>query len=306
MRKTNFISERATLLLAMSVFLGTPAIAQQDFSAVEIKAVAVAGGVSMLTGAGGNMGVSTGSDGVFLIDDQFAPLTEKIVKAIGTLAGKDVPVRFVLNTHLHGDHTGGNENLGKSGSVIVAHDNVRKRMSVEQFSEFFKRSTPPAPKAALPIVTFSSDLTFHMNDDEIHVFHVDPAHTDGDAVVHFKNANVFHMGDLFFSGTYPYVDISAGGSVIGILSAAERVLALANENSRIIPGHGPLSGRKELLEYRDMLTTSIDRIRPFVTSGKSLEEIKAAEPLKDLDGTWGNGFIKGEQYIEFVYKSLSK
>lgn len=306
MRIFNTILPALLLLLASLVMLTAPAAGQQDFSAVEIKAQKVSEGVSMLTGAGGNMGVSVGSDGVFLIDDQYAPLTDKILAAIAELAGKETPVRFVLNTHLHGDHTGGNENLGKSGSVIVAHDNVRKRMSVEQFNKYFNRTTPAAPKGALPIVTFSTDLTFHLNDDDIYVFHVDPAHTDGDVIVYFRNANVFHMGDVFFSGMYPYVDLSSGGSATGFVTAANRVLELADENSKIIPGHGPLSGRKELVQFRDMMKSAIERIRPFVESGKSLEQVNAAHPLKDLDAAWAKGFIKGDQFAEFVYRSLTQ
>jgi glyoxylase-like metal-dependent hydrolase (beta-lactamase superfamily II) len=291
--------------LLVSVALGSLAWGQQqDFSKVQIQTVDVAPGVHMLVGSGGNIGVSSGSDGVLIIDDQYAPLTDKIRAAVGAIS-KD-PIRFLVNTHWHGDHTGGNENLGGAGAVIVAHENVRRRMSTEQVSEFFKRTTPASPKAALPVMTFAEDVSFHVNGDELHVFHVDPAHTDGDSIIHWKNANVFHMGDLYFSGGFPFIDLDSGGSVDGVISATEKVLALANDSSKIIPGHGPLSNKKELTAYRDMLKTIRSRIQSQVTAGKSLEEVKASGPTKEWDETLGKGFINGERLTEFVYRSLSK
>jgi glyoxylase-like metal-dependent hydrolase (beta-lactamase superfamily II) len=258
----------------------------------------------MLVGSGGNIGVSSGSDGVLIIDDQYAPLTEKIRAAVAAIS-KD-PVRFVVNTHWHGDHTGGNENMGGAGAVIVAHENVRRRMSKEQISEFFKRTTPASPEAALPVLTFTEDVSFHVNGDELHVFHVDPAHTDGDSIIHWKKANVFHMGDLYFSGGFPFIDLESGGSVDGVIAAAEKVLALVNDDSKIIPGHGPLATKKDLTGYRDVLKTIRSRIHSQVTAGKSLDEVKASRPTKDWDDTLGKGFINGDQLTEFVYRSLSK
>jgi glyoxylase-like metal-dependent hydrolase (beta-lactamase superfamily II) len=277
---------------------------QQDFSKVEIKTVDVAPGVHMLLGSGGNIGVSSGADGVLIIDDQYAPLTDKIRAAISAISKE--PIRFVVNTHWHGDHTGGNENFGGAGSIIVAHENVRRRMSKEHVSEFFKRTTPASPKGALPVVTFTDDVSFHVNGDELYVFHVDPAHTDGDSIIHWKNANVFHMGDLYFSGGFPFIDLESGGSVDGVIAAAEKVLSLANDSSKIIPGHGPLSSKKDLTAYRDMLKTIRDRIGTQVTSGKTLDEVKASKPTKDWDDTLGKGFINGDALTEFVYRSLSK
>jgi len=279
------------------------ALSQQDFSKVEIETIEVAPSVHMLVGSGGNIGISTGSDGILVIDDQYAPLTEKILAAIKAIS--DRPVDFVVNTHWHGDHTGGNENMGKAGAVIVAHRNVRARMSTEQFSSFFNRTTPPSPPGALPVVTFAEDVSFHFNGDELHVFHVEPAHTDGDSVVHWRSTNVFHMGDLFFNGGYPYIDLGSGGSADGIIAAANRVLELANDESKIIPGHGELSNKKELTAYRDMMVEVRSRISEHVTAGKSLEQVLAAKPTQDLDAQWGTGFIKGNQITEFVYRSLS-
>jgi glyoxylase-like metal-dependent hydrolase (beta-lactamase superfamily II) len=196
--------------------------------------------------------------------------------------------------------------MGGAGAVIVAHENVRRRMSTEQISEFFKRTTPPSPKAALPVLTFAEDVSFHVNGDELHVFHVDPAHTDGDSIIHWKKANVFHMGDLYFSEGYPFIDLGSGGSVDGVIAAAEKVLALANDSSKIIPGHGTLATKKDLTAYRDTLKEIRNRVQSQITAGKSLEEVKAARPTREWDDKLGQGFIKGDQITEFVYRSLSK
>ena len=281
------------------------AIAQQNFDTVQVRSSKITDGVFMLTGSGGNLGVSAGEDGIFIIDDQFAPLTEKIKKAIVDATKLSSPVRFVLNTHWHGDHTGGNENMGKAGAVIVAHNNVRKRMSVKQFNKFFDHTTPASPKDALPIVTFSADVTFHLNGDSIHVFHVDTAHTDGDAIVLFTKANVIHMGDVFFSGRYPFIDLSSGGSVNGLIAAIEKVLHLINPETKIIPGHGPLSAAKELQEYHDMLVSARESISRLIAEGKTLDEIKTAKPTAKYDDSWGKGFVSPERFIETLYTNLS-
>lgn len=293
----------ATALVAACLFAALPAASQQDFSGVEIESHPVADGVWMLTGAGGNLGVSAGEDGVFLIDDQFAPLTEKIRAAIAKL--DDGPIRFVVNTHWHSDHTGGNENLGNAGALIVAHENVRERMSVEQFMERFGRTVPASPKAALPVVTYDESVTFHLNGDRIHAFHVPPAHTDGDSLVHFREANVIHMGDTFFAGGYPFVDLGSGGSVRGVIAAADRALELADAETKIIPGHGPLSDRAALQEYRDMLASVVAAVEPLVAEGKSLEEVRAAKPSAAFDEAWGGGFIDAPTFVETVYQSLT-
>jgi len=274
----------------------------QDYEKVQIGTEPVADGVWMLTGAGGNIGVSAGPDGVFLIDDQYAPLTEKIRAAVAKIS--DRPIRFVLNTHFHGDHTGGNENLGKTGVLIVAHDNVRTRLNTEQFNAFFNRKTPPAPAAALPVVTFSEAVTFHLNGDEIHCFHVPPAHTDGDAVVTFRKADAVHMGDLFFNGLYPFIDTGAGGSLDGMIAASDLVLARTDAKTRIIPGHGPLGDRAALQSYRDMLAGVRGRIRPLVEAGKTLEEIRAARPTAEWDEKWGKGFMKPDSFVGIVVDGM--
>lgn len=289
-----------SLMLTTLLLLAPPQA--QDFSKVEVKAEKAGEGVYMLTGAGGNIGVSAGADGVFLVDDQYAPLTEKVRAAVAAIS--DRPVRFLLNTHWHGDHTGGNENMGKAGALIVAHENVRKRMSVEQFRSLFNEKVPPSPAGALPVVTFTDAVTFHMNGDEIRAFHVAPAHTDGDSVIVFTKANVIHAGDLFFNGRFPFVDLDSGGSVAGIIAAADRVLAVADDRTRIIPGHGPLAGRAELKAYRDVVAVARDRVAALVKAGKSKEEVVAAKPTAEWDATWGTGFIKGDVFVGILYESV--
>lgn len=298
------IRYRVLSLLVAAVVTFAGHAAAQEFDDVAIETVAVGEGVWMLRGRGGNIGVSAGVDGVLLIDDQYAPLTAKIRAAVGQISDK--PIRFVLNTHWHGDHTGGNENLGQAGALIVAHENVRARMGVEQFMEVFDRTVPASSGEALPVVTFTDTVTFHVNDEDIRAFHVSWAHTDGDSIIHFPRANVLHVGDVFFNGMYPFIDVGSGGSVDGLIAAVERALALADGETKIIPGHGPLSGRQELVAYRDMLVAIRDRIAPMVAAGRSLEEIQAAKPTASFDEHWGGGWIDPAGFVSFVYDSLSK
>jgi cyclase len=276
----------------------------QDFSKVQIGSEQLAPGVYMLTGAGGNIALSVGEDAAFIVDDQYAPVTDKISAAIAKLTDK--PVRFVINTHWHGDHTGGNENFGKAGAAIVAHDNVRRRMSTEQVNDFFKSKTPASPRLALPVVTFADSVTLHLNGDTVRTMHVPSAHTDGDAIIHFEKANVLHMGDLYFNGMYPFIDAQSGGSVDGVIAAAEKALTMGNAETKIIPGHGPLGNRAALTEYRDMLKAARDRITTLVKSGRSLAQIQAEQPLKDLDAKWGNGFLKPDQFLAMLHGVISK
>ena len=239
--------------------------AAQDFSKIEIKTEKLSDTLYMLIGAGGNIGVSVGADSVFVIDDQFAPMTPKIEAAIKKLTAK--PVQFVLNTHWHFDHTGGNENFGKAGAIIMAHDNVRKRMSSEQFITFLRAKSPASPALALPVITFAQEMTMHLNGEEIFAFHVPNAHTDGDTIVHFRKNNVIHMGDTFFNGFYPFIDTSSGGTPEGMIATADKVLALSDDKTRIIPGHGPLSNKAELKVFRDMLATVSARAQTTHTIG---------------------------------------
>lgn len=289
---------KLALAVSLVVLAAQPAAAQRDFSDVEIGSQEIRGGIYMLTGAGGNMGLSVGEDGAYLVDDQFAPLSAKIQAAIQAITGE--PLRFVVNTHFHGDHTGGNENLGKAGALIVAHENVRARLARGRDTP--GREIPPAPQDALPVVTFAEGVSFHWNDEEIRVFAVgQAAHTDGDSIIHFVGADVFHMGDTYFADRYPYIDVPSGGDVDGVIAAADRVLKAATATTRIIPGHGPLSTKKDLQGYRDMLQSVRDRVAALKAEGKSQEEVVAAKPTADLDEKWGD---RADGFVGYVYETV--
>ena len=296
------LHRRLALLLALA-FSTAPALAQ-NFDKVQIKTEKINATTYMLTGAGGNIGVSVGEDALFLIDDQYAPMTPKIKAALAAISSK--PVKFVINTHWHDDHSGGNENFGKADAVIVAHENVRKRMSSGQLIEFLGRTVNASPKAALPVVTFTRDMTFHLNGEELYVVHMPNAHTDGDAIIKFRKSNVVHMGDLFFNKNYPFIDISSGGSIDGVIAAADKVLAEADDTTRIIPGHGALAGKADLAAYRAMLAAVASRIKALVREGKTLEQVQAAKPTADYDAAWGKGFIPPARMVEMVYKDLKR
>ena len=293
-----------SLYFLVFAFLSPASFAQSDYSRVQIKTEKLSDTTYMLTGAGGNLGVSVGKDAVFVVDDQFAPLTPKIKAAIAKLSRK--PVKFVLNTHWHFDHTGGNENFGKAGALIVAHENVRKRMSSEQLIEFLGMPIKPSPDQALPIVTFTTDATFHLNGDEVHVFHVANAHTDGDAIVQFRKSNVIHLGDVFFNKLYPFIDTSSGGTIDGMIAAADTVLALANDDTKLIPGHGPLATKDDLRNYRDMLSTIAGRVKTQIKDGKTLGDIIASKPTVEFDEAWGKGFIRPNKFVEMLWRNLPK
>jgi cyclase len=284
------------------LFAASSLAAQQDFSDVEVVATPIRGGLFLVTGRGGNIVASTGGDGTFLVDDQYAPLTGRIQAALDEVTDK--PVRFVINTHWHGDHVGGNENFAQAGAVIVAHENVRRRMSSEQFMAAFSRSVPAAPAGALPVVTFAEGVSLHLNDDEVRVIHVAHAHTDGDALVHFQRANVLHMGDIYFNGLYPFIDLDSGGGIHGMIAGVERGLELADAQTIVVPGHGPLSDRAELAAYGAMLAGVRDRIAALKAEGKTLQEVFAEKPTAQFDERLGQGFISPERLVGFIYESL--
>ena len=291
-------------LVVVAACAATTSYAQNDMSQVQVKITPVSGSVYMLEGGGGNIGLSIGNDDAFMVDDQYAPLTPKIRAAIATLTQK--PVRFVLNTHWHGDHTGGNENMKGAGAIIVAHENTRRRMTADQFIEVFNMKAPASPREALPVVTFTESITFYVNDDSVRATHVHNAHTDGDVLVVFQKANVVHMGDTFFNGMYPLIDVSTGGSARGTIVAADRALSLSNAQTRFIPGHGPLASREDLVKYRNMLKTLTDRIARHVANGRTLKQTIAAKPTADYDAVWGQSFIKPDAFVTMVYSSLKK
>jgi cyclase len=279
----------ATLLFAASAF------AQQDFSKVEVKAIKVAGSVYMLTGAGGNIGVSVGDDGIVIIDDQYAPLAPKIEAALKTIT--DRPVRFILNTHYHGDHTGGNEHFGKT-APIVAHENVRKRLA--SGSRRGEHTVPPAPAVALPVVTFNDTLTIHLNGEDVRAVHMPHGHTDGDSVIWFTRSNVVHMGDDYFNAFFPFIDTENGGSVRGLIANIGKVLATVPDDAKIIPGHGTLSDKAGLRRFHDMLRATLAAVEVGVAAGKSLDQLKSEKVLAQWD-EWGKGYIKTDVWIDALH-----
>jgi glyoxylase-like metal-dependent hydrolase (beta-lactamase superfamily II) len=258
--------------------------------------------IYMIAGEGGNIGVFIGEDGTFLIDDQFAPLTEKIVEAIKSVGG-DHP-KFLINTHYHGDHTGGNEKLGQKGTLIFSHDNVRERLRMGSFLMAFNMKQAGISREGLPVVTFSEDISFHLNGDRVRAIHVPHAHTDGDSFIHFKAANVIHAGDFFFNGFYPFIDVNHGGSLKGMIKAVDMVLSLADDSTKIIAGHGPLGDKKQLASYRQMLGIAYERLSKLKAEGKTAEEAVAAKPLADLEPTWGDGIFKSDRWIELIYSGV--
>lgn len=286
---------RASFLAALfTVFFSAPVLAQRDFSAVEIEATHVAGSVWMLVGSGGNIGVSSGPDGVLMVDDQFAPLADKIRAALREVGQSEEAAQpqFLLNTHFHGDHTGGNAEFGET-STIVAHTNVRSRLQAGG-----------SPDVALPVVTFDDALSIHFNGEEVRAFHIPHGHTDGDALIHFTGSNVLHMGDDFFSGRFPFVDIDNGGDVEGLSNAISQVLANVPADIHIIPGHGPLSSVDDLRTYHRMINETIEMVRGKIEAGRSSEEIQSEGVSEEWDG-WGSGFISTERWLDTVHRSLS-
>ncbi|MBN4070093.1 MBL fold metallo-hydrolase [Olleya sp. AH-315-F22] len=271
----------------------------QNFDAVTIETINVSDNVYMLTGFGGNIGISVGDDGVFVIDDQFATLTPKIVAAIKALSDK--PIQFLVNTHWHGDHSGGNENFNKLGATIIAHDNVRKRLA-----ETPNRDKSIRPKEALPVITFNDKLSIHINGEKVKIFHVHEAHTDGDALLYFTKSNVLHTGDLYFNGMYPYIDLGSGGSVNGYIKAVKQTLKLINNETKIIPGHGKLSNKKEYQVFLTMLEALKTNVLVEIANGKTEDEVAANSTITktyDFAGYSWN-FISSEKIRRILYKSL--
>lgn len=287
------------LLAAASLVLATPAIAQ-DFDAVEIISQELAPGVAVLFGAGGNIGVSYGEDRTVIIDDQYAPLTGKIEAAIAKLGAS--PVEFVINTHWHGDHTGGNENFGSQGATILAHENVRLRMSTEQ-DRGEGRIVPPSPKEALPIVTYERGLTLHLNGDTIDIIAIGGGHTDGDSIIIWREKNIVHMGDLYFKiGGWPFIDVNSGGNIATALQSLDNALLMMDDATQVIPGHGPMSNKAELNGYRLMLGEAVNAVRHMKADGMAIDAVIAAAPLDRFKR--GKGFIDEEAFIRAIWNDL--
>jgi glyoxylase-like metal-dependent hydrolase (beta-lactamase superfamily II) len=298
----------ALAFLSLSAFALRASAQFGDPAKVVLKTTPVAGGISVIEGtngfAGGNVAVSVGNDGVFIVDDEIQPMTAKLKAALAALSKK--PVRFVINTHWHSDHTGGNPTLGAAGATIIAHDNTRARLTVDQVRAFGGKEMkfPALPPEGLPVLTFSEDATLHFNGDEVHVFHVPPAHTDGDVIVHFKKANVVHTGDTFVSMGYPIIDTGSGGQIAGFIAAADRVLAVCDDATKIIPGHGPVAGVADLKAWREMLIAVRDNVAKLAAEKKTLDEIKAAKPTAAFDAKYAQGMIPPDMMVEEVYKTL--
>ena len=286
--------------------LAAPALAQApDFTKIQERVTKVAGNVYMIDGtggfAGGNIGVSVGDDGVLIVDDQFAPLAPKIQAALAEVTPK--PVRFVLNTHWHGDHTHGNSVFGQA-ATLIAHDNVRTRMLADEYYNG-PPDKAPTPRVALPVITFAEGATVHVNDEEIRALHTPPGHTDGDTVVFFTKSNVVHMGDNFFHGMFPFVDLESGGSTRGMITAVDQVLARAKPDTRVIPGHGPVAGVDELRAYGAMLKDAVAIVDAGIKKGRTLEQLQKDKVLAKYDASHGGGFLKTDVFIQQIYNDLT-
>lgn len=291
---------RTTAIILFVSLLALPAMAQRDFSEVEIEVRQVAGTVYMLTGAGGNLGASVGTDGIILIDDQFAPLAPKIRTALAELS--DADVLYVLNTHWHGDHTGGNEFFGEM-APIVSHHNVRKRLAEGMAGP--GRKVEPAPEAALPVLTFGDDLTLHYNGEEIRAIHLPHGHTDGDIAIWFTDSNVIHVGDHYFEGRFPFIDLNSGGSVRGLVRNIQTVIEMVPPDVKVIPGHGELSNIARMKGYLAMLEATASVVEKALGEGKSLEQMKEEKILAEWE-EWSWSFIPTDSYLQTLVTDLSK
>lgn len=277
---------KSLVLFLSSLTMASSVFAQQDFSSVEIIPHHVAGSVYYLEGRGGNIGLSIGEDGIVMIDDQFAPLTEKIVAAIRSLS--DGEIRFLINTHVHGDHTGGNENLGNMGVLILARDEIRVRLAQQ------------APAAALPVLTYSDAITIHLNGEEVYAFPVPPAHTDGDTFIHFKNSDVVHTGDVFRTTAFPVIDTNNGGTLKGTLEALGRLIGVAGPNTKILPGHGVVSNREDVMGFRDMVLDVSDQVEDLLERNMSYEQVAAADPTAAYNAQYGDP----DRFLRALYTEL--
>jgi glyoxylase-like metal-dependent hydrolase (beta-lactamase superfamily II) len=300
-----FMSYFATgLLLLLTLTVIVNDVNAQDEN-VTINTTKLTNTTYMLEGSGGNIIVSVGQDGVFMVDDQFAPLTEKIKDAISNIT--DQPVRFVINTHWHSDHTGGNENFGELGAIIVSHDNVKKRLSTEQFQEFFNRTVQPLPEKGLPIITFSDNMTIFQNGDEIRIIHVDNGHTDGDSIVYFTKNNVIHVGDDFADKSYPIIDISSGGSIDGLISSLQTISSIIDDETKVVSGHTEISNKTKVNDLTNMLKDVRQNVSRMIEDGKPLGEIIASQPTSNYDEIYyDDTILKPEDFVTLIYQSLTR
>jgi glyoxylase-like metal-dependent hydrolase (beta-lactamase superfamily II) len=285
------------------VFLYLTNIDKTYTSHLEINTTKLNDKMYVIHGAGGNVLLSIGKDGVILVDDQYAPVTKKLKSVIANLTNK--PTKFVINTHLHPDHVGGNEKLGEAGAIIISHDNVRKRLNNDQFFEFINMTIPALSEKGLPIITFSQNLTFYQNDDEIKISKLDDGHTDGDSAVYFTKNNVLHVGDDFSDRSYPLMDLSSGGSIDGLISSMKKILSMLNEDTKVVAGHSGISNKTKVKDYLNMLIDVYDKIRNMIKEGKSLDEIIKSKPTSKFDMIYyDHSFIKPKNLVTNIYMSI--
>lgn len=307
------MTQRTAALAALALAGAAPAMAHgshthtaQTASPTPVETTDFGDGIYMLTGRGGNIGVLSGEDGTFVIDSQYADMAPALLSAIEDISGES-EVRFLLNTHWHGDHTGGNVPMADTGATILAHDGVRTRLTTENSSQMGgeTRVTPPAPEAAWPLLTYSEEMRVHLNGQTIHIIHLPYAHTDGDSAVYFEEANVLHTGDVMFSGRFPFVDVWSGGTFAGYIKALSTLYDMTNDETRIIPGHGPESTREDIKKLRDMMIAAVAAVEEEMSGGASLETVQAANPLAPWAGEWDWGFINAERFTALIYNDLS-
>jgi len=299
---------RRIAFVTLLIFAALSAAQNQDFSKVQIKVTEVSGNIYMLEGAGGNIAASVGEDGIVIVDDQYAPLADKIAAALRGIGATDKPVRFVINTHYHGDHTGGNAPFAANGSTVIAQDNVRKRLQTggkAGIGTAMSMDQPAAPKGGLPIITFDHDVTVHLNGEDIRALHFPAGHTDGDAIVFFPKANVVHMGDDYVTYGYPFIDVISGGSVQGIIDACDKVAAMLPADVKVIPGHGQISTLAEVREYTAMLKGATAAVQAAMNQGKTVEQMKKDKILAPWDAKYSGKFITSDLFIDTLYNSLT-
>jgi glyoxylase-like metal-dependent hydrolase (beta-lactamase superfamily II) len=277
----------------------------QEQAEVQVGAEKLSNNLYMLWDSDGmgNTVVLTGDDGVLMIDTKVEASVDKLLAKISELSEK--PIRFAINTHWHFDHVGGDEKVAKTGATIIAHENVRKRMGMEHDMKMLNTKVPPSPDIARPLVTFKKEMTFHLNGEDVKVFHLGPGHTDGDCVIYFQNTNVIHMGDLYFQGLYPYIGIYSGGSINGMIQVINQILPMIDGSTKVVPGHGPVSDKARLQQYVSMLTTIRDTVGRLMQEGNTMDQVIAAKPTRAFDEKWGKGFLAPDQFAKLVYMDLS-
>lgn len=295
-----------TFLLALGAFVLIVSLSNPSSFAshLDLNATKLNDSMYVIQGSGGNVILSVGNDGVILVDDQYAPVTEKMKSVITNITNKSI--KFVINTHWHPDHVGGNEKLGEAGAIIVSHENVRKRLSNDQFFELINQTIPALSKTGLPVITFSDNMTFYQNNDEIQISYLDNGHTDGDSAVYFTQNNVIHVGDDFSDRAYPFMDLSTGGSIDGLISSLQSIISIINNDTKVVAGHSAISNQTKVKDYVGMLIDVRNAISNMNKEGKSLDEIIQSKPTSQYDTTYyDHSFVDPNDFVTNIYESLS-